>query len=60
MRARQHDRANPTTGRGKHHGQPAVVAIPSVLRFGTLLRHVLFLARGICYDVSILDHFGLS
>jgi len=60
MRARQHGRATPTTSCNKHHEKPVVVIVPNVLRFSTLLRRLLFLARGICYGVSVLGHFGPS
>jgi len=59
-RARQHRCATITAGRGKAHGQPVVVVVLGALRFASLLRHLLFLARGIYHGVSVLGHFGPS
>jgi len=57
VRARQHGRAAPTTGHGKQHGHPVVVAVPCTHCFTSLLRRLLFLARGICYGLSLLGRF---
>jgi len=58
---RQHGHATTTTrGHRKHHEQPVVVAVPGALRFASLLRRLLFLARGIRYGVFVLGHFGPS
>jgi len=46
--------------RHHHHGQPVAAAVPGALRFASMLRRLLFLARGICYGVSVLGHFGPS
>ena len=58
VRSRQHNHATPSIGRGKHHGQPMVVAVPCTPCFTSLLCRLLFLARGFCYSVPVSGHFG--
>jgi len=56
----EHGHATTTMGHDKHYRQPVVVVVPGALCFVSLLRYLLFLARDICYGVSVLGHFWPS